>query len=180
MLEDKLLVWQLKRGNADALRRIYDKYKTDLLALAISLTGDRGRAEDAVHDVFVSFAAIARQLRLRKSLKGYFLTSVANRVRTIRSRKQPQPLDSGGFKLFGVDFRTPESLAISAEQCELVGKAMAALPYDQREAIILRVQGGMKFKHIAAALGVSVNTAQSRYRYGLKKLQSVLNGEVQR
>ncbi|MHC4476102.1 MAG: hypothetical protein ACYTEL_10680 [Planctomycetota bacterium] len=38
MLEDKLLVWDLKRGKHDALRRIYEKYKNELLALAITLS----------------------------------------------------------------------------------------------------------------------------------------------
>ncbi len=54
MLEDKLLVWRFKRGSRDALRQIYQKYKDDLLALAIVLSPDRAAAEDAMHDVFVS------------------------------------------------------------------------------------------------------------------------------
>ncbi len=34
MLEDKLLVWKLRRGNRDALRVIYEKYRDDLLRIA--------------------------------------------------------------------------------------------------------------------------------------------------
>ncbi len=46
MLEDKLLVWKFKGGNWDALSRIYDKYREDLLRLAISLLNNISSAED--------------------------------------------------------------------------------------------------------------------------------------
>ena len=45
MLEDKLLLLKLKRGSAEALQRIYEKYKAELLALAIVLSTDRTAAE---------------------------------------------------------------------------------------------------------------------------------------
>ena len=80
MLEDRLLVWRYRRGNRDALRRIYEKYKNNLLALAVSLSNDVSLGEDAVHDVFVSFAQMGARLELRGSLKSYLSTCVANRV----------------------------------------------------------------------------------------------------
>ncbi|MHC4692661.1 MAG: sigma factor-like helix-turn-helix DNA-binding protein, partial [Planctomycetota bacterium] len=49
---------------------------------------------------------------------------------------------------------------------------------EQREVIILHLQGGMMFSHIARLQGISVNTIRSRYRYGLDKLRSLLNSEV--
>ena len=81
MLEDKWLIWKLKHGSCNALQLIYEKYKNDLLALAIALSNDKKSAEDIVHDVFVAFAQLASKLQLKDSLKGYLLTSVANRVR---------------------------------------------------------------------------------------------------
>ena len=60
-----------------------------------------------------------------------------------------------------------------------MNNALSRLPYEQREAISLHLQGGMKFKAIAELLDVSVNTAQSRYRYGLDKLRSILNNEAE-
>ena len=54
-MEDKLLVLKCKRGSRDALGRIYQKYKTDLLILAIALLNEKDAAEDLVHDVFVTF-----------------------------------------------------------------------------------------------------------------------------
>ena len=51
-MEDMLLILRCKQGCRRSLARIYDKYKTDLLKLAISLLNDTAMVEDVVHDVF--------------------------------------------------------------------------------------------------------------------------------
>ncbi len=65
-----------------------------------------------------------------------------------------------------------------SEQLEQIANALALLPYNQREAITLHLQGDMKFREIAEFQDVPLKTALSRYRNGLLKLRSLLNGEV--
>lgn len=81
MVEERLLIFRFKRGSPQALRRIYDKYKGQMLKLATVLLGDGNAAEDIVHDVFVSFAGSAERIKLTGSLRSYLTTSVVNRVR---------------------------------------------------------------------------------------------------
>lgn len=180
MLEDQLLIWKFKRGNPDALRRIYEKYKNDLLALAIALSMDRATAEDVLHDVFVSFAQYAEKLHLRRSLKSYLSSCIANRVRNLNREKPQRTKQLNNTETVGSDCKGPEQLAMSAEQFQQIEKAMAELPHQQKEVIILHLQSGMKFKAIAESQDVSINTIQSRYRYGLDKLRSLLNSEVEK
>jgi RNA polymerase sigma-70 factor (ECF subfamily) len=180
MLEDKLLLLKFKRGSPDALRRIYEKYKDELLALAVALLNDRAAAEDVLHDVFVSFAQYAEKLRLRASLKSYLSTCIANRVRNLKHTKSQKTAQLSQTKTFSKDCDEPERQAISAELCRRIEQAMVQLPYDQREVIILHLQSGMRFRAIADSQGVSINTIQSRYRYGLDKLRSLLNVEVKK
>jgi len=59
MLEDRLLVLRLNRGDRSVLHRIYDKYRDDLVSLAAALLMDVSAAEDVVHDVFISFLGSA-------------------------------------------------------------------------------------------------------------------------
>jgi RNA polymerase sigma-70 factor (ECF subfamily) len=178
MLEDKLLLLKFKRGSPDALRRIYEKYKDDLLALAIALSNDRAAAEDVLHDVFVSFAQYAEKLRLRSSLKSYLSSCIANRVRNLKRDKPQKTVQLNRAEDLSKDCDKPDRLAMSAELFRRIEQAMAQLPYDQREVIILHLQSGMRFRAIADSQGVSINTIQSRYRYGLDKLRSLLNVEV--
>ncbi len=179
MLEDKLLVWKLKRGSSDALRQIYEKYKRDLLALALALSNDKGAAEDVVHDVFVSFVQFAEKLKLRTSLKSYLLSCIANRVRNLNREKSQQAIRLDEAGSINSDSDGPEQLAKASEELQRIGCAMVQLPYEQREVIILHLQDGMKFRTIARSQGVSINTIQSRYRYGLNKLRSLLNSEAE-
>ena len=67
------------------------------------------------------------------------------------------------------------------EQAELsssVESALAQLPDEQREVVVLKIWGGLTFAQIAAALGVNQNTAASRYRYAIERLESALAHEV--
>jgi len=57
----------------------------------------------------------------------------------------------------------------------MVTRALEKLPLEQREIVVLRLQGDMKFHQIAAMLDISLNTAQSRYRYGMEKLRQLLS-----
>ena len=59
-------------------------------------------------------------------------------------------------------------------------QALSRIPYEQREAVVLHLKGGMKFKEIARLQGVSLSTTHGRYRYGLDKLRSQLNSEVEK
>ena len=178
MLEDRLLVWKLKRGQTGALQPIYEKYKNDLLALAIALSNDRATAEDVVHDVFVSFAEFAGRLRLRGSLRSYLLTCVVNRVRNLSKTKYRQSLQLTEAETIISDEQTPAQSAASAENKQRIKIALAQIPYEQREVIILHLMSDMRFRAIAETQGISISTVQSRYRYGLDKLRTLLDGEV--
>lgn len=181
MIEDKLLIWRFKFGDKSALAYIYEKYKIDLLRIANGLLNETSIAEDVVHDVFVNFAQSSEKLKLGGNLKSYLITCVANSARNIKHaqhRRQAVRLDE--TEPVTSDLSKPESWIIRSEELDKLNNAMAQLPYPQREVVILHVQGGMRFKAIAKSQSVSINTVQSRYRYGLDKLRTLLNSEVEK
>ena len=53
-------------------------------------------------------------------------------------------------------------------------RALADLPADQREAFILREEGGLSLADIASVTGVNSETAKSRLRYAVRKLRQAL------
>jgi RNA polymerase sigma-70 factor (ECF subfamily) len=179
MIEDKLLIWKFKCGDKAALARIYEKYRIDLLRIATGLSSQVSMAEDIVHDVFVSFAQSSNRLKLNGNLKGYLVTSVANRVRNFeKARQRRQTFSIDETNPVTQDSDRPERWITQSEELDRLNNAMAQLPYQQREVVILHVQGRMKFRAIAKSQNVSINTVQSRYRYGLDKLRSLLNSGV--
>jgi len=180
MLEDRYLVWRLRRGDSQALCRIYNRYETDLLTLAASLLGRKDLAGDVLQDVFVKFIESIDRFELTGSLKGYLATCVVNRARDyLRKdhRRMGEPLETA----HGTATRQhgPPDVAIAGERQWLVVAALAELPDEQREVVLLHVQAGLRFREIAAAQGIPAKTVESRYRYGLNRLRSILNGQVE-
>jgi RNA polymerase sigma factor (sigma-70 family) len=149
-----------------------------MLTLAMGLLNDAAAAEDIVQDVFVSFAQSRPSFRPGGSLSGYLATSVVNRARD-RLRQQRRRQRDGPAPCPLAEPQSPEQAVILSEQSKLLMRAMAGLPPEQREVVLLRLKADMKFRDIARLQQTSVGTALSRYRYGLERLRSTLNGEVE-
>jgi len=177
-MKDTLLIWKFKNGSNEALRLIYEKYEEHLLASAISLLYDVGSAEDVVHDVFVSFAQSADKLKLNGNLKGYLTRCVVNLARDKIRAMQRHRVRLNEANPAEPDMQQPSQAVIRDEELDRLRRAMGSLPYEQQEIIVLHLRGGMTFRAIAKSQGVSINTVCSRYRYGLDKLRTLLNGEV--
>lgn len=178
MVEDKILAWRFKKGSLTALRRIYEKYYDYLLTVATALLHDVNVAEDVVHDSFLKLSESPHLLNPRRSLKWYLVVCVSNRARDeLRSRRH-KAVDLDESLTLPSGTSGPASAAIRNEEMQIIFDALEQLPYEQREVVVLHTRGRMTFKAIAELRQVSVKTVQSRYRYGLDKLKTMLNGQL--
>ncbi len=177
-MEDKLLILRFKRGSTDALCRIYQKYERAMLSVAFALLNDHSAAEDVVHDVFVAFAQSPERLSLAGNLRSYLTTCTANLARDRYRAVVRQARCLERVQGAGADAPSPLGRILRDEELRQLSDALSQLPYEQREAVVLHLRAGMTFGAIATAQGLSINTVQSRYRYGIEKLRSMLNGEV--
>ena len=181
MIEDRVLVWRFNRGDPAALCRIYEKYRDGLLKVAAALLNDRSGVEDVLHDVFVDFAQTTGRFHLQGSLRGYLSICIANRARDMnRTGRRHTTVSLDEMNAHPVDGNSPEEAAMSRDLVAKLDAAMAELPDEQRETIVLHLQGKLPFREIAGLKEISINTALSRYRYGLEKLRSTFDGELTR
>ena len=178
MGEDKHLILKARTGDRDALRQIYVKYKDTLFTIAMSLLKESNAAEDVMHDVFVSFTRNIANFHLYGSLKSFLITCVLNRSRDMLKSKMYRVVEIKRTISESSDNPGPLQQSMSHEQMGLVEDAMAKIPEQQREVIVLRLHGDLKFKEIANVQKVSVGTVQGRYHYGLEKLKTILDGQV--
>ena len=179
-MEDKLLIWKLRHGDKDALCSIYEKYRDDLVRIAAGLLNDVSTAEDVVQDIFLMLVRSAEKYRITRSLKGYLISCVANKVRSLNRARAQKPVGLDNLPPVVSNLKAPDLCVVCEEEFQHLYKAMTQLPYEQKEVLILRIQGRMKFKKIAKLQGVSIKTTLSRYNYGLNKLRSLLNSEAER
>ena len=95
-----------------------------------------------------------------------------DRLRRKRSGPQVQPMtEATELTATGP---AAHAAAARSELTEAVRLAMGRLPAEQREALALRESRGLKFRQIAAVLGIPAATAKSRVRYALLKLADEL------
>ena len=115
---------------------------------------------------------------LSGTLKGYLSTCVANSARDRNRLRSPRLAGPDVVETACSDSDGPIEKAIGIEESGELQDLLARLPYEQREIIVLHLHHEMRFREIAKALGISINTVQSRYRYGLDKLRTLCNGEM--
>ncbi|UCD51927.1 MAG: sigma-70 family RNA polymerase sigma factor [Phycisphaerales bacterium] len=178
MIEDELLKLRFKRGSAEALRRIYEKYLDYLLSVAMAFLNDAAAAEDIVHDVFVALARSAGSFRLTGNLKHYLGTCVANRARDRLRDGKRHAARRAAETASQARAQTPEDRLVCAEQARQVYEALSQIPAEQREVIALRIKAGLRFAEIAALQNASYVAVQARYRRGIENLRSILNGRL--
>ena len=113
-------------------------------------------------------------------MKSYLAVCVANRARNANKAKQQRNVALDKVADMASNAPSPDQSVIHDEELQQLAETMQLLPYEQREAVTLHLQGGTKFKEIARLQNVSLKTVFSRYRYGLNKLRSILNSEVEK
>lgn len=182
MLDETDLLTKIACQDRAAMASVYDCFSDELMAIAYNLCHNRELAEDVLHDVFVAFYRRVGSndgFKLSGSLRAYLAVSVVNRVRKIVSSKHYSVVKGYDGDRVDDNGQKGDDKIISAELYQRLDVALATLPLEQREVICLRGQGDMTFKEISNALGVSINTVQSRYRYGLNKLRILMGKEYQ-
>lgn len=156
------------------LNRVYEEHAQALFGFLLNLTRDEADTRDVLQDIFMKLAAKPDLLREAREPRAFLLRLAHNmavdlfRRRTAR-RHGAAALAAGQLPMFAAS-RDPDEDSFRRALDEALGK----LPEEQRTVVYLKLWEKMTFEAIAATVGVSPNTAASRYRYGLDKLRDLL------
>jgi RNA polymerase sigma-70 factor (ECF subfamily) len=167
---------RLSDDQAERWRRVLKLHGAALLLFARQWTATRGDAEDAVQDGFVKFWKTRANARdelayLYACVRGAAMDqSRGRRRRAAHEHAASQHADEPAFEI----------ALENAERNALVEAAIKQLPGDQREVVVMKIWGGLTFAQVGEALGIPLNTAASRYRYALARLEAELSEEVSR
>jgi RNA polymerase sigma-70 factor (ECF subfamily) len=149
-------------------QRLYETKAAELVLYGRALGLSHAEAEDVLQETFV---ALMQQCEPPAKVENYCVRSFRNRALNYRRslwRRLTRELESARWFE-----RSPEE---SPDEREAM-RALADLPVEQREVIVLKIWHRRTFEEIGEMLDISPNTTAGRYRYGLQKLKIRLEGE---
>ena len=160
----------------EAVRRAYQAHKKRLFTIAVALTGDRAAAEDVVHDVFAQLIQSTSWPRGDNSLAKYLVVCARNRALDwlrARRRHRSELVDLRELRSQEAD---PAEAAARQQELEAALEAVAHLPEDLRDVLVLRIWGGLPFRRIAELQAIGKSAAHDRYERALEEVAKLLTG----
>ncbi len=180
-VSDVELLHDVARGDEGALARLYDKYRVILFGLLVRILSSREEAEDVLQEVFLQVWRRAGDFDEHRGKPFTWLVTLTrsraiDRLRQLGAR---QRLATSAAQ----DKREEASNALAdtfkSEQLEIVTRALAELPEDQRHTLMLAYYDGLTQSEIASKLNAPLGTVKTRMRAGMMKLRAILKPQLE-
>lgn len=170
------LVRRVGLGDAGAIEALVARKLPRMTALAQRLLGDRAEAEDVVQELFLRVWKSAAAWRPGAARFDTWMHRVALNLCTDRLRRRREIALPETW-----DAPDPHPLAdvkmVAEQQNAAVGRALAALPSRQREAIVLTYYQELANRDAAAVMGIGVDALESLLARGRRALKARLEDE---
>jgi RNA polymerase sigma-70 factor (ECF subfamily) len=184
---DEELLERFSRGEAAAFEQLYARYRRQIFTYVLRSARDTAAAEELTQDIFMRVLERAEDFRGQSKFSTWLYSITRNlcvdhsrkmSFRRHRSLDAPLRRDEAGGATLGDQTEKPQVPTDRQVESESIrGRltaAIEALPEDQREVFLLRQVENVPFAEIASIVGISENTAKSRMRYALERLQKAL------
>ena len=158
------------RSPGEVVAALSDQFGPALFRTARTLLGRTDLAEDAVQETFVGLVRARVMPSDLENARAYLFTALRHAAAKLRGRANRERLVVAADLLEIAGPIKPTEF----DRAERLESALQSLPADQREVIALKIDGGLTFAEVAVSLGISPNTAASRYRYAFQKLRTAL------
>lgn len=169
-----------RRGEPSALAALFEACFDDVYGLAFRMLGDRTAAEDTVQEVFLRLHRAAATLDPGRDPRPWLRTVTANLCRDhwrsfgARVTRQSVSVDADHAPSLSDGGPTPEAETLAGERADRVQEAIAELPEEMREVVVLRDYEGLGHDEIADIVGASSAAVRKRYSRALSRLGELL------
>ncbi|MBL7703080.1 MAG: sigma-70 family RNA polymerase sigma factor [Ferruginibacter sp.] len=179
-LTDGQLINLFTEGSVDAMNELVNRHKSRIYTSIYAMVKDKYLAEDIFQDLFIKLIETIRAKKYNDENKFVFWAMrIAHNLCIDHFRKikaGPVTISTDDAYLLDIlNFSEPsaEEKIVKAQSCSKIMNLVSLLPEDQREVVMLRHFGNLKFKQISNILNCSVNTALGRMRYALTNLRKM-------
>lgn len=169
---DETLMLAYANGDMAAFEALYGRYRGPLYRYFLRHVSDATTANDLYQGCWEKVIGARQRYSASAPFKAWLFRIAHNHLVDHYRGNRPTgelpdelPADNPG----------PEHALDAAQQQARFRAALAQLPDEQREALLLRLESGLGVEEIATITGVRAETAKSRLRYATAKLKQVLS-----
>lgn len=168
---DEELLRRAAAGDQGAFSNLVRRHEDRVFGIAIRMTGDRADALDAAQDTFVAVFRQAETFRGDAAFTTWLYRVAVNATRDLlrKRRRLPEP---------AAELPEREAPGTSAEEAVNLrldlAEALAKLPDEYREAVLLHDLGAVPYEEIAKITGAALGTVKSRISRGRRRLAALL------
>jgi RNA polymerase sigma-70 factor (ECF subfamily) len=171
-MTDRAIIQQVLAGDVEAFSRLVDRHYDRCARIAMRILGNREDAEEAIQDAFLrAFRALA-SYEDRERFSAWLSRILINQCRTIRARVQRREEVFSHLELADAElFADTESVESAWPDLE---RALAQLPADQREAVVLRYADDLTYEEMARITGAGESALKMRVQRAFARLRALL------
>lgn len=168
---DEELLQRAAGGDQSAFSTLVRRHEDRVFAIAVRIMGDRAEALDATQDTFVSVFRQAGSFRAEAAFTTWLYRVTVNACRDLlrKRRRFPEPAEELPERS---DPRTAHEDVVGLRMD--LARALARLPEEYREAVLLHDVGAIPYEEIAGLTGVALGTVKSRISRGRRRLAELL------
>lgn len=178
LTQDGRIVQDVLRGDVDAYSALVLEYQKPVFNLMLRLTGSVAEAADLTQDAFVRAYERLDQFRTSCRFFPWLYTIAMNLARDWARKHRPEVLEDNIDRHpdgDGSRTATQERLLQLKQDKEAVNRALAELPLEHREAVILHYREGLSMKELSVVFNLSVSGAKMRVNRGVGMLRVILS-----
>lgn len=172
--EDLMRAWT--DGSMEAFEILYSRYRGPLYRYLLRLAGDDARTNDLYQGTWEKIIAARRRLPSGAPFRAWLFRIAHNHaVDSFRRRRPHYGLEA---ETLATSSPGPEATVSEQERRQTLVQAVQNLPAEQRDALLLKLEGGLNLDDIARVTGAGRETIKSRLRYAVSKLKLVMASEM--
>ena len=171
---DILLLRQIREGNEEAFKSLFETYFTPLCRFIYLYLDDKAVAEELAMDIFIYLWENRDTFHIQLSLKAYLFQAARNKcLNELRKKKEMVSIDDAELSGLNTDVSSLET----EELYRLIHEAILALPEKCRHIFVLSRQESLSNQELAQKLNLSVKTVEGQITIALKKIRKFLGDQ---
>ena len=171
-MTDRAIIHQVLAGDAEAFARLVDGHYDRCARIAFRILGNREDAEEAIQDAFLRAFRALSSYEDRERFSAWLTRILVNQCRTVLAGSQRREAVFSDLDLRDAEhFANAETREDAWPELE---PALAQLPADQREAIVLRYADDLTYEEMARVTGAGESALKMRVQRAFARLRVLL------